>query len=40
MNNINIENFNNKQFDIFGIIFTIKLIDTYYANRRYNQYFK
>jgi hypothetical protein len=28
MNNMNIENFNNKQFDIFGTIFTIKLVDT------------
>lgn len=28
MNNMNIENFNNKQFDIFGTTFTIKLVDT------------
>ena len=28
MNNMNIEDFNNKQFDIFGTIFTIKLVDT------------
>ena len=28
MNNMNIEDFNNKQFDIFGTVFTIKLIDT------------
>lgn len=28
MNNINIEDFNNKQFDIFGTVFTIKLVDT------------
>lgn len=28
MNNMNIENFNNKQFDIFGTVFTIKLVDT------------
>ena len=28
MNNINIEAFNNKQFDIFGTTFTIKLVDT------------
>ena len=25
---MNIEDFNNKQFDIFGTIFTIKLVDT------------
>ena len=25
---MNIENFNNKQFDIFGTVFTIKLVDT------------
>lgn len=25
---MSIENFNNKQFDIFGTIFTIKLVDT------------
>ena len=28
MNNMNIEDFNNKQFDIFGTIFIIKLVDT------------
>ena len=28
MNNMNIEDFNNKQFNIFGTIFTIKLVDT------------
>ena len=28
MNNMNIEDFNNKQFDVFGTIFTIKLVDT------------
>lgn len=28
MNNMNIEDFNNKQFDIFGTVFTIKLVDT------------
>lgn len=28
MNNMNIEDFNNKQFDIFGTTFTIKLVDT------------
>lgn len=28
MNNMNIENFNNKQFDVFGTIFSIKLVDT------------
>lgn len=28
MNNMNIEDFNNKQFDIFDTIFTIKLVDT------------
>lgn len=28
MNNMNIEDFNNKQFDIFGTTFTIKLLDT------------
>ena len=32
MNNMNIENFNNKQFDIFGTTFTIKLVDTLDAN--------
>ena len=36
MNNMNIEDFNNKQFNLFGTTFTIKLVDTYYANRRYN----
>lgn len=28
MNNMNIEDFNNKRFDIFGTTFTIKLLDT------------
>lgn len=28
MNNMNIEDFNNKQFDVFGTVFTIKLVDT------------
>ena len=28
MNNMNIEDFNNKQFDIFGTVFTIKLVNT------------
>lgn len=28
MNNMNIEDFNNKQFDVFGTTFTIKLVDT------------
>ena len=28
MNNMNIEDFNNKQFNIFGTVFTIKLVDT------------